>query len=577
VDELPLIDLLHQRAGPELTHAYLDALTVHYWLWHWLALSDPGTLATLRRILFDAGLVEANPDGTWVVNRGRREYDAMLSGVSERLERLPLETLDGHRDPAERYSWIDSGAGNGTALYELTSPWVQGHGWGLSLLFSIDGTLRNWLQEPHRGESVPAYRSDLLRSTLLQAEIFSAATFAAGRANRPDYDPFPLLGSARDAEGSYEARSLAIIRAETGAALDALGPHAGDDAAAAVGLGFVVDALAGRSVQPNAPGFHYERWELGPAARDAVVETLSQHSPLVVAGPGRLRAEHEAIIDLAQRHVSERSLSPDEDQVWSSRIATHADALKALAFAIRRATGDEHAPGLLHEVGNALWSWHFFLGDRQRWTDVPATGQLAADAVAQVRSWLERPWGLVGRTDITICLGGTPSDADLPPLAGPIVPLFRGGYDALRRSLRNPEVATEEALLELVQRRCRLRDLRNPRGQVLHPRTPEMALAELLVELVTLWFDELPAARRSTITSAALTPLRDALRTGVWWPELERSPGLPRLSRRQQVLLDTYLAAPSGVADSLFDFSTDDELIGRLDVYPPESFGVISN
>jgi hypothetical protein len=104
-----------------------------------------------------------------------------------------------------------------------------------------------------------------------------------------------------------------------------------------------------------------------------------------------------------------------------------------------------------------------------------------------------------------------------------------------------------------------------------------MALAELLVELVTLWFHELPAARRSEFMTAALTPLRDALLSGEWWPELELSPELPQLSRRQHVLLDSYLASPEAVTKYLFEFPADEDLVDRIDVYPPMSFGIVRN
>jgi hypothetical protein len=376
--------------------------------------------------------------------------------------------------------WIDSGAGNGTALYELSSPWLRGHGTGLSLLFSVDGTLRNWLREPHRSESLQAYRSELLRSTLLHAEIFSAAVFAAGPEHTPNFDPFASLGQAHDAGGRYDAQRLVDIDTDTTVALDALSPQTGADITAAVALGFVIDALAGHSIQPNAPGFSYERWELSEPARDAVVSTLDHHARLVAGERRPLQAAHEAIVGLAQRHLSELTLSPDEDTAWSSRLAEHADSLKRVAFALGRSSADEGAPSLLHEVGNALWSWHFFLEDRQRWKDLDTKMPVAVDAVGHVRRWLERPWGLLTTTDIKICLAGSPSDENLPPLAGPVIPLFTGGYDALRASLRNPSVATDEALLQLIRRRCLLRDLRNPRGSVLYPRTQEMALAELL-------------------------------------------------------------------------------------------------
>lgn len=227
--------------------------------------------------------------------------------------------------------------------------------------------------------------------------------------------------------------------------------------------------------------------------------------------------------------------------------------------------------------GNALWSWHFFVEDRQRWKDFETRPQLAADAVDYVRRWVERPWGLLTTTDVKISLGGSPSDDDLLPLAGPVVPLFTGGYDALRRALRDPAVATEEALLQLVRRRCCLRDLRDPRGIVRYPRTQEMAMAELLVQLVSLWLHELSTVRRSKVVAAGLTPLRDALLTGERWRDLEASRELPQLSRRQHARLDSYLVAPTGVTQSLFELPVDDDLVDRIDVYPPESFGVVSS
>jgi hypothetical protein len=112
---------------------------------------------------------------------------------------------------------------------------------------------------------------------------------------------------------------------------------------------------------------------------------------------------------------------------------------------------------------------------------------------------------------------------------------------------------------------------RDARGSVPYPRTQEMIVAELLVELV--WFSQLPPARRSDVVAAGLTPLRDAFLTGKWWPEV--SPELPHLSRRQHGLYDSYLASRWAITESLFEFPTDDDPVDRIDVYPPESFGLV--
>jgi hypothetical protein len=571
----PLIELMHTQAGPETTQIYQEALAVHYWLWHWLAVSDQGTLATTRRILFDYELVEPNTEPGWVVNRGRSDLEKLAPGLYDDFDRIRFEALDGHVDPAEPKFWMDSGAGNGTTLYELSGPWLRGHGTGLSLLFSVDGTLRNWLTEACRAETLPAYRSDLLRRTLGRAEILSAAAFAAGLRHVSDYDPYVELERARGTDGGFDAQALEAIDARTSTLLESLVEHLGEDSTAAVGLGFVIDALAGRSVQPNAPGFHYERWELSPPVTQVVDDILDRYAPLVGRNADSIKAEHDAVVALAQRHVSTPDLSPDIDEPWSTRLAEHADSLKGIAFEVRRSTTDERSPSLLHDVGNALWGWSFFVMDRRRWLDAGEMRLRAVDAVEDVRRWLERPWGILTQNDVKICLAGTPSDENLPPLATPVIPLFIGGYDEFRHSLREPDLATEDAVRELIRRRCLLRDLRDPLSSIYYPRTAPMAQAELLVELVTLWFYEQTPARRSEAVDEGLAPLCDALGSGSWWAELAPSPELPQLSRRQRTLLDDYLASPRTVTDSLFEFPDDRDLVDRIDVYPPESFDVI--
>lgn len=572
MNEVLLTDLLLARAGPKVTRAYADALQSHYWLWRWLGTSNADTLGTIRRILVDHRLLEANASADWIVSRGRDEYAAALGMEFENsLDANVREALLGHLDPTAPPIWMDSGAGNGTALYEFTRPWVRGVGTGLSLLFDIGGTVRNWLVEEFRGEVIQGYRSETLQSTLLAAEILSVASFAAWPKS-PIFDPFTELGRPADETDIFEAADLVRIRERTKEAIADLAPR-GADTAAAIALGFLVDALVGRATAPNPAGFYYERPELSSIALAEVQRARQNFSALASARALPAESDLADVFAVAKRHVADITLSPSEDEAFTDRLADFGDRIKGLAFELRRTTPDVHLPAILHDVGNALWSWHFFLKDHERWSRTAATRLPAREAVRDVRRWLERPWGLISPDDLKITLGGSPSDEHLPELVGPLMPLLVGGYNNFRKSLDRPRNHAESALTQLITHRCVLRDVRVSR--VRHSASNLRDLAAIVVDIASLWFERLSQEEQHAMVDAGLEPFCDAIKSGRCLTDVRTSESLPMLSRKQHALLQQYANSPEHIAKRLFEFTADGYLVDRLDVFPPEVFYVI--
>jgi hypothetical protein len=568
--------LLERAAGPEVAVAYREALYVHHWLWRWLGISDQRQLGQLRQLLMRHGLLRPSPDPGWIVNRGLREFSKFMPGLATGLDRTVRETLDGHTMPTDLYRIMDSGAGNGTASYEMTRPWAQVTGIGLEATFPVDGTLRNWLAEEHRAQLLPGYRSQRLYSTLLTAEIFSAAAFAA-RQPAGGFDPVAELASAAaEGGGVLDASLISRVSERTREALDSLKPQRlrGKRVAAAVALGFLIDGLAGRVVVPNGPGFCYEDPVLAPEIF-AIVQASADGSQLPSAG--RLAAagpELAAVRQLVERHRADHELPPTADMPMLDRLGPLAELLKGFAFELRRKGEAEHLVGGLHILGNTLWQWQFFLTDRPRWADTTAAKLPARSAVATVRRWLEHPWGALRREDLQVLFGGRPTGEDLPDLIRPLSPLLREGLDPFLRTQGLDPDDARPLLSTLIERRCALRDLRGLTLTIRYPATHAMRQADLLVNLITQWYYGLPQAEQEATVAAGLRPLGEAIERGDWVASLRAELMPVLLSRQQTALLDRYTAAPRQTARQLFELTPDQDLAERVDFYPLEEFWV---
>jgi hypothetical protein len=570
--------VLADVAGAEIAQAYRSALYIHHWLWQWLGVSDPGSLAYLRNVLFTYGLVEPSPEPAWIIDRDLVQYGRDLGpGLLGDLDRLAREALSGHVPPYEPRRTFDGGSGNGTAVYEMARPWVRAMGSGLSLLFGIDGTLRNWLVEQYRGAEVRGYRSESLASTLKLAEIYSVVRFVADPAVQTLADPFVALQPFADTVDSVIPTDvLERTSAVTEAELERLRSTGFDDRGlvAAIGLGYLLDALAGRVAVPNGMQFYYAWDDLSPDIIEPLREVLVTLAPSTPARDQLLDVwpEMEVVVQRLRQHLDDESVGADHDGDLRDSLPRLGDLLRQTGFELRARKADERIVSGLHAIGNAFWCWHFFLTDLARWTPEPSSPMTSYANRHIVRAWLERPWGVMRIDDMRIALDDSPDPSRPPPLMGPIRPLLRHGSEAFLREVFPGQAALEQRLNRLIAQRCILRDLRRSIRSVGYPESDETALADLLVTLLTSWFYSRDEDERTAIVEDGLTPLRDALITGDWLDAIASAPEMQHLSRRQSRLLARYRVAPVDLTRQLFEFDDDTWLPDRLDVYPVEEF-----
>lgn len=188
---------------------YRAALRFHFGLWRWQGISDQPSLSFLRRVLLENALVEPSPDPGWIVNRGAGEYRQHFGpSYEDFLNKLTRETLTGHVPIDAPQRAYDSGSGSNTAAYERTRPGMLSSGSGLSLVFAVDGTLRNWLREPLRAPRIARYKSDLAGSTLKGVEILCVARFASNNTDEGTFDPIFMLENARSEDAAIPAATL---------------------------------------------------------------------------------------------------------------------------------------------------------------------------------------------------------------------------------------------------------------------------------------------------------------------------------------------------------------------------------
>jgi hypothetical protein len=420
---------------------YRSALRFHFALWKWQRISEQTSLSFLRRVLAEHGLVEPNPDPAWIVNRGAADYrQAFGQSYAQTLESLQREMLKGHVPWDEPQRIFDGGSGNGTACYEGARPGFLIAASGLSLLFAVDGTVRNWLREPFRAPRLQTYRSGLAAQAFKLAEIWSVAHFVSPTP-AGDFDPIAELDASHSDDTAASAKLLTIV-AHTEEVLAAYRAQDADGRAlvTAVALGFLIDVLASRVRFPNGMQFSYRDAALWVAAVGNVL-TAVERNPIRTDAGVRLVACAARCNDVAARigrHLEDTSLRSDVDGELVAVLPELADRFKAAAFELRDRNGEVRLIQALHMIGNELWRWHFFLSDLNTWnaTDKATRGALVSAPI--VRAWLERPWGIVREEDMKLALAESFEPSDEPPrLLSPLLPLLRSGVDRLiHRQLR---------------------------------------------------------------------------------------------------------------------------------------------
>jgi hypothetical protein len=566
-------------ASKGAVESYHAALRFHYALWKWQHISEQASLAFLRRILATHDLVEPNPEPGWIVNRGVADYHLVLGDeYRKHREQLPRKTLTGHVPHDQPQRIFDSGSGNNTACYEGARPSILTVGSGLSLVFSVDGTIRNWLREPLRARRLQGYRSQLAAHVCKLAEIWSVARLVSP-ASIGDFDPIAEL-SASVVDGTVASGTLMAIAARTEASLTESRDQMrdGDATVTAIALGYLLDAMAGRVRMPNGMQFSYEDAAQWAGGIENLLTAVARNRIQTRAGT-RLVARAAFCSELANRigrHLQQTSLPADIDVEIAAALPEIADQFKATAFELRARQGETNMIEALHFVGNELWRWHFFLLDLSAWQATPGSTRSAAAHAALVRAWLERPWGILRPQDMKLALaeGFEPSEAP-PRLLAPLVPLLREGVDPLVKASFGaiPEIA--QRLERFIAHRCQLCHSRaamewiNYEDQV--ELTPDRELADLLVELLTLWYYAQPEKARRQMFRKGLLPLATTLQGADWLT----ATSLPQPSRRQLKSIERYRQHPKQTASELFEFEPNTDLTDRLDVFPTEEFWIL--
>jgi hypothetical protein len=556
---------------------YRSALDFHYALWKWQRISEPASLAFLRRVLGEHGLVEPNPDSAWIVNRGASEYrKAFGEDYAQELERLQRETLRGHVPYESPQRILDSGSGNGTAIYESTRPGFLMVGSGLNLCFAVDGTTRNWLREPFQAPRLQVYKSTLAAHAFKLAEIWSVAHFVSPTPS-DEFEPIAEL-KASCADGTVASAKLLTIVERTKARLAAYRAQDTDGQALVTGvaLGLLIDAIASRARFPNGMQFSYPDSAIWAEVVGDVLAAVKSNPIRTDAGVRLVacapQCEHLAV--RIRRHLEDPSLSPDADSELVTMLPELADGFKSAGFELRDRNGEVRLIPLLHEIGNQLWRWHFFLSDWKEWNATEKATRSAYSSAPIVRTWLDRPWGILRQEDMELALaeGFEPSE-DPPRLLSPLLPLFRAGVNGLCDEGFRAVSRSAERLRDFIAHRCQLCDSRAEMQWVSYEDqaadvAQDRELADLLVELLTVWFYAQPERTRRKMVKKGLRPLADTLQSTGWLDGLR----LPQLSRRQLRLIERYRNDPKGTAGGLFEFQSGTDLLDRLDVYPSEEY-----
>ena len=578
-----ITDRLAQIA-PEYVEAYRAALSFHFALWKWQRISDQPSLSFLRRLLVRHGLIEPNPEPGWIVNRGASAYvEALGQEYADSWDALPRERLTGHVPSNTPLLTFDAGSGNNTANYERSTPGVIEAGSGLSLVFAVDETLRNWLHEPFGSDRIAAYRSDLAASVFKGVDIWSVNRFLVPDSKSPDFDPIQLLEKSQH-DGTISAQVLLSVLDGTKETLgkNRLGQTESNMLITAVALGYLIDAIASRVRCPNGMLFSYPDAAVWAEAIGAVLSYVESNSKITPSGE-RLLSHTTELDDIRGRifrHLEDTSLKPDADIDLAKSLPQLADLFKATGFELRARKGDVALIEVLHTIGNELWRWYFFIKDFNTWNETAHGSRLAFPNARVVRAWLERPWGVLRREDMRLALAeGFDSGEEVPQLLPPLMPLLRSSVDDLLKESFSSVKNIAQRLDVFIEQRCRLRDLRELIHSVNYETETSEAnegreLAGLLVELLTLWFYRQSEQDRRKMVSEELLPLVQALHDASWLKDPGSTPEIP-LSRRQLRLFEEYQSDPRAVIDRLFSFEPGICLLDRLDVFPIEQFWIL--
>ncbi len=592
-----LDQILAQGLEPEVYRAYTEAKQRHFREWKYYRTSDQQTLQFLRKLLYQSSVLKLNRESGWKINRSYSEYVELFGTDFFAKIKTNVKELrsSGKSDPEESFLQADSGPGNCRALYESAMPGVTGVGWGIEILFSVDGTLVNCLKEEFQFDNdhlQDGYFSPYLFRSLKALEILSVFEFLVSEqisVSHERYEAaqlFNLLASLCQSQQTIpnasvleklerDAQNLMLrIRTKTG-------DMGGKDAVVAIMLGFLIDELVSRLYVPNGMGFWYRSME-------AVLVAISQNyhalrSTITSAGIDADELEKDINITLLEcLQVDDTDTATQQvwERKWIRKTETIAEKFRHIGFTARqgKVLKDEDVT-LFFTIANELWRWVYFLEHREVSEKEFNDRQRMAEIVLR---WLRRPWGIVSTEDIEYVYRGLiPGDEtdEVPRAFSALIDFLRSemeiyfpvefGFKGSAQSLDYCKRFIERRLT-LTQARRNIVKVRvdNP---VL---VKESSRAKTIIDLLTMWLYDPRNKGNLDKIEQDLDELEKLLRNGAWLQQYQTEKQFAELLTKKQIEgVRLYLKNPSGFVSRLFRFGSPDFEIGEhLDIFPPEEF-----
>jgi hypothetical protein len=578
-DVATMFDQVSDHLGLDVANQLAESLQKHYSRWKVQRRSESATLAVAKHILCSAGFAKLCRNPEWIINRGIAEYQKHLGTAdltyASKLSKLLPERLSAVADPRKDLLYMDSGPGNGTALYEGAQPGWMGVGLGIQLLFSIEGTLQNCLCPSVQGDSdgrTPSYASKLFRKAELDLQMLSVLEFLEGTDTADRWDEafreWALLPETASATKIKELIAKTTVVKEMLAEIDST------RLATAIFLGLLLDEFDGRYRYPNGMNFR----------ADLLHAVISAVPKAIAAAPATVRTEHPGTDEIEEstakllrlvekRYAHDAQNRQTVDDLEIDHFDTMAARLRTLAFASLKRM-DEEPRQMLFSGANETWRWIFFERDSTRWrTNGPTPPQ--EDALI---TWLNRPWGMLQEDEMDHLLRDVvvPDKPDDQPVGLILLGSFirSGVSEGLERLFPQslPKASRMQRLARFARRRIALSAQRRNVSHVILDATDSMALnvkAQILIQSFALWVQGQP----ELLEDVEAAPAKLATHfLGKRWPD-----GIAtNLTRAQQRVIEEFSKAPLSYVDGIFEFEELEEYAYHvIDFYPPEQFELL--
>jgi len=574
--------IVNEKLGAAAADALAKSLKLHYHFWKFQRWSDQASLSVAKHVLCEIGFAKVCRNPEWIINRGEKEnlaaFGTNFLARSGKLEQARTKRLKGTENPYDELRNLDSGPGNGTALYEGVTPGWQGSGLGPELLYSIEGTLQNCLRPEIQGDMdgfTPSYVSKLFHKAAKSLEVLSVAEFvSSGNSGLHCDEVFAEWDSLGEAAAATSLLQI-LKNVDVAGKIETADPQR---VAKGIVLGFLIDELEGRLQCPNGMNFSVGILCYYLAQAPQALVFAKHIAESLGHDVEKLASAAVQFQQMAQeRFTRDFPLRPRLSDSDLNEIEKTADSFREVAFAALDKM-DEAPRQTLFAIANELWRWTFFERDAIHWTSPDEK----VDTIDLILRWLRRPWGILRADEMDMLLrdlfgNDEPDDqpgamfflADFlrhdvePALAG----IFEGTLDA---------AAGMEALRRLIQRRASLAEKRRAVTSVRvddPAAMRELTNAQTLIQTFGVWaqtekeiMDQIDARPQMLATFFG---------NGDWSRSVMSS--LPTLSRSQLNNLQKFSGAPAEYVARYFDFTELEEnpyLV--LDCYPPENFEVIN-